>query len=463
MIVYINETQLNNIRWQDFRITDNIDNKINTCNFRIINPESIPTLFDEIEVYHNEEKIFAGNVLSINKTKKGLVNIIDVNCVDYTYELEKYVVVERFADKTADEIITALLDKYHPDFTNLSDCDITFETFTCNNITVLEAIEKLADATNYRWYVDYDKNLKFFAIGTEVAPFNLEDGTYEAESLRLSDDGSQIRNGIKVRGGNYVSETTRTEKMVGDGENTIFGLNNKFATIPTIEVDGVEITNKGIEYIDEGKDAYWNYNEKYIRFDSAVADGEDIEVTGYPLIPIVIRKYNNESIKKYGIREVYKRDNTLGSKAEVLNYATVQLEKYKNQVVEGKFVTSGQLKSGQIIEYDSESYLIQSVNLRMATPYEPKYEVSIASTKTIEMINFLQSLIRTENRIIESEQEEEPLLSFRDFEDDFAMEDALQASGDWVVTSPPYTWEDTTGDVEVNPIVWNKFTWEYEI
>jgi len=47
-------------------------------------------------------------------------------------------------------------------------------------------------------------------------------------------------------------------------------------------------------------------------------------------------------------------------------------------------------------------------------------------------------------------------------DDTFDMEDALEASTTWDVTSPPYTFEDTTGEVEVNPIHYNFFTWYEE-
>jgi hypothetical protein len=466
MEVYINSTLTTGIRWDDFEIQDNIDNHLNTCYFTIANPSSTPSLFSEIEVYHNSEKIFAGEILRTKQLREDLLTVLEVECVDYTHKLGRSITVERFDDKTVDFIISFLINKYHVDFINQSDCNITVKTFTCNNISVLEAIERLAEATNYRWYVDYNKNLKFFAVGTETAPFNLEEGEYIYNSLVINNDGSQLRNAVKIRGGEMVGEE-RTETFDGDDEKTIFALANKYATLPKIElyiVDTWVEQDAGVDFLDTDKDVYWNFNEKYVRFETAPGTASNnIRITGDPLIPIVVRKYDSTSINQYGVHEFFKRDASLKSKEEVLQYAVAQLEAYKNEIVEGTFKCHQQCASGQTITYGSDDYMIQGVKMRMITPFDIEYFVEMASTKTLKIIDFLQGLINTDRRIILGEQDDEPLLTFADMEDSFSVDDTLEGSGTWDITSAPYTWEDTTGDVEVNPIRWNLWIWEDEL
>jgi len=462
MIVYINDILVENINWNSFSIEDNIDNSINTCSFSITN-DVAPTIMSEIEVYHEEEKIFGGSILRTETRRSGLVNIISVECVDYTYELGKDIIVERLVDKTVNEIIEYLLNKYHIDFTSLSDCDITIDTFTCNNISTLDAIEKLAEATNYRWYVDYDKNIKFFAQGTEVADFNIEDGEYVYNSLVLKNDGSQLRNSVKIRGGNTVG-IERTETKDGDGTKKIFSLSNKFSEAPTVSVASTPVT-VGVDYIDSEDDftCLWNYNEKYLKFKVApVAGTNNIEITGTPLVPIIIQREDSDSIVEYGLNRFYKRDNTISSQDEALQYAVAQLEAYKNTISEGSFRCFQRVNSGETINIGVDEYIIQSVGLIMTTPIDPEYKVSMASTKTTGIIEFLQGLLKIDRKIIMQEQELEALLTLVNIDDTFDMEDALEASTTWDVTSPPYTFEDTTGEVEVNPIHYNFFTWYEE-
>ena len=472
--IYIDGVQKTDIRWRDFRIIDKINNDINTCELSfLLNGSTPPTAGQEVEVYNGETQIFGGSIIDITRQVNNMAEVCEVTAADYTHILGRSLIVERFTDKTVDYIINFLLDKYHLDFTSLSQCDITISRITFDNISTLEAIDKLAEVTNYKWRVDYDKNVKFFATSDENAPFDLTDdnNSYIWKSLVLKDDISQLRNSVKIRGGETIGEE-RTERIDGDGEKDIFSLSNKFSDMPTVTVDGVEV-DVGVDHLDDEEDfdAFWNSNEKYIRFSDPPAAGtNNIQVTGTPLIPIIVKKTDNESIQKYGLHEFFKWDKSLETEADVARYADSQLDAYKDDIIEAEFSTyKDGLKTGQIINIQSdkrdvnEDFLIQSVDLKMRSHKDGQYKVKLATTKTIDIIELLQDLLKTEQKILTREQEVEPLLTFAEIEDTMQVSDTLQDSTDWIVTSPPYTWEDTTGDTEDNPIKWNYWTWEEAI
>jgi len=108
---------------------------------------------------------------------------------------------------------------------------------------------------------------------------------------------------------------------------------------------------------------------------------------------------------------------------------------------------------------DGEEFIVQEVRMKLRNHKDGVYSVKLATTRTLGIIQVLQNLLKTEQRILTRDQEQEPLLTFRQTADDFEIGDSLQTSTEWVITSPPYTWEAATGDTETNPIVWNFFTW----
>jgi len=461
------------IDWKTLSIDDEIDDRINTCRFTINKYKTstvIPKVGEEVLVYDGANKIFAGTILRTERGLKGAkFETISVDAEDYTHNLGRSLIVEKYADKTVNQIIADLLSKYHTDFTDdYVNCTITIKTITFNNVSVLEAIQKLSAATNYRWYVDYDKKVHFFAKGSETSPFNLTDtnGKYIFKSLVLRDDISQLRNSVKIRGGDIVG-VSRTELFSGDDQKLIFALSNKFSEMPTVTVSGTP-QSVGAEHLakEEDYNCFWNFNEKYVRFSSSatpVSGTNNIVIVGTPLIPIIVRKMNKTSINQYGRIEFYKRDATIRSKEEAAQYAEAELSAYANSIVEGSFETyeSG-LESGQVINIQStirdidENFLIQSVQLKMRTPSDGFCRVELATMRTIGIIDFLIDLLQTERRIVIREQEQEPILTYYDFEDEFKMADGI---GTPITTSTPYYWWPETGDGINPPVKWNLFVW----
>ena len=124
-----------------------------------------------------------------------------------------------------------------------------------NYLEPSKCIRKMAELFNWNWYVDADRDIHFFGIFDEAAPFSLDDGAmpvdgnYIYASLRLSDKSDQLRNGIYVRGGDYLSSPINDQlSNQVDGVNKIYLLAFRYAEY-SLTVNGVRRAI-GVENID---------------------------------------------------------------------------------------------------------------------------------------------------------------------------------------------------------------------
>ena len=357
--------------------------------------------------------MFGGSIFSVEKVNKGGILIENkVKCWDYTKGLERYIIAERFTNQTVAQIITSLLATYdeEDEYTTTNvNCDVLISSISFINIPLNQAIQKLAQQVNYFWYVDYDKDIHFFAKGDNLAPFNLTDSSanFIFNSLSVRDDLMQLKNRIKIRGGEIVSPS-RSQVFDGDGTKDVFVLGYKFSTTPTVVVNSVSKT-VGIDNVSQEADydCFWNANEKYIKFKSTTipASGtNNIVVTGTPFIPIQVQVEDFDSINSNGVWEYYKEDKNIKSQDEANQYANAQLEQFKSEINDGGFKTKDNgLRSGQVININStiyginKDYQIQSVKMSAYTPTEFVYDVDIASYAKINVIDILQKLLLDEN------------------------------------------------------------------
>ena len=409
-----NEEKTNLVDWESFGIEDNINEQPNLCNFtiKVFEGQSYkPEISDTVEVFDGVEKIFAGKIIRVANYAEGDVIYYEIETKDYTLDLDRILVIERFEDKTVNEIIPYIVDNYLAGtgitYNNVN-CDLEVTVVVFNNLSISKCLSELCELFNYSWYIDYDNDIHFFAKNDEPAPFNIADGSenYIRDSLSIENDLSQLRNVVVIEGGEITSDNERTKIHDGDGNQKSFATDYKFSKKPTVLVNSVEVT-VGVEFLNSDEDyiCLWSYNEKYIRFVSPPISGDLIEVSGYYLIPIMAQVEDNASISKYGRFEFKKIDKTIKTANEAKQYGEAQLSAYANTIREGGFRTyvSG-LSSGQTISINlsmrgiNENFLIMRVSLKMFTATEGEWTVELATLKTLGMIAFLQSLLVGENK-----------------------------------------------------------------
>lgn len=142
-------------------------------------------------------------------------------------------------------------------FTNDASRDATqvVSYIAFNYLEPTKCFKKMAELFGWNWYVDPNKDIHFFGIFDEIAPFSLDDGVlpldgnYVYNTLKLTDKSDQLRNGIFVRGGDYLAASINDQLAnQADGINKIFRLAYRYANY-SLTVGGVRKA-VGIDNID---------------------------------------------------------------------------------------------------------------------------------------------------------------------------------------------------------------------
>lgn len=443
-----------------FAVVDERNSTRDTLSFSIQKTPGgfTPVLDAEIIVTRDGTRIFGGSIVAMETRVEAPPNVLyEVDCVDFTRQADRKLITERFTNTSMDDIIASLVSTYLPTFTVAGvQAAQMVASISFNRLKFSQCLDKLAKLNNSNWYIDYYKDIHFFGKSAEEAPFNLTDtsNNYIPESLRIKQDLSQLRNVVQVIGGDAPT-TTRTTLHAGDGESTEFPTNFKFATKPTVKVDGVEQT-VGTEYLDfEGFDCYWSFQQKYVRFDDTAipaAPGTgttNIELTGEPLVPLVAVVPDVESIADFGEYEFALSEDTLTSQEQTIERGLAELEAYASTLVEATFDTyTAGLRSGQIINITSTlhgvdaDYVVQRVTFR---PYpngstiDGVWSVALASTATMSLVDALRKLLVKEKV---EDDEREILLAFYRFTDRMTVADAVDTPE---TTERPYYLADASG------------------
>jgi hypothetical protein len=403
------------IEWTTLKIKDYLDDKPTTCSFVVKKYGTTktykPTLTHEVIITFNGTKIFAGLIVKIRDTvSSGKMQKYYVNCIDYTRYLSRRLIPDTFSSQTVNQIIASLVTDYFGDDSitdNNVSCAETVDDIRFDYARGDECIRRLAELFNYHWYIDYDKDIHFFAKGDEVAPFNISDNSknYVYNSLEIIEDDTQIKNVVYVRGTDYLG-SSYTDIQEADGQLNSFRTSYKLKNIQVWVDAGAGYVAKtvGVDGIDAAGDydCLYNFNEKTIKFPDATkpAATDKIKYTGDPYLPIITKMNDRPSQSIYGKYEYKILDKRIKSKQSARDRAEAELQSFKDSLVDAKFRTieSG-LRAGQQITINltdrgiNGTYIIKSVSFAMRTAYTFYYSVELMSTVTLGVIEFLQKLM----------------------------------------------------------------------
>ena len=169
IIIKINgEEKTNLVDWENFGIEDNINEQPNLCNFtiKVFEGQSYkPEISDIVEVFDGATKIFAGKIIRVGNYAEGDVVYYEIETKDYTLDLDRILVIDRFEDKTVNEIISYIIDSYLAGSGityNHVNCDLEVTVVAFNNLSVSKCLSELCELFNYSWYIDYDNDIHFF-------------------------------------------------------------------------------------------------------------------------------------------------------------------------------------------------------------------------------------------------------------------------------------------------------------
>lgn len=442
-----------------------LTNQIDTLSFEIMRADSSgykPTINQKVEILEDSVLIFGGQIVSMEESVNGMVEVVKVTCKDFSFDMDKKLVVKTYEAMTVTDIIADINTSFLPAGYTVTNavCPITINYIAFNYELPTKCLQQLAQITDYDWYVDESKNIYFFQKGTVAAPFSLSDtnGNYIYNSLKISKDIRNLRNSIIVRGGTYKGPSY-TEDQEADGDKTTFVFAYKYSDA-VFKVNGVTKT-VGIDFIDDATafDALYNFNEKALKFPTGTKPtaGQIVTVTGLPHIPVVTKIANAASVAEFGEFQYKIVDKSIGSKEAARDRARAELAGWAEEVNEGEFRTySTGLKVGQKILIESTNrgisdyFIISRISSRMHTPTTMIHTVNLVTKQTYGMIEFLQNLLIQKDKEIQISADEVLDLVLQ-LVDQMTMTDSVATSS----KSGPYKYEPDGSVVST----WNFATW----
>jgi hypothetical protein len=473
-----------NVEYSSFALCRALTSQVDTLSFDVVRQGSSaykPTILDTVYVLEGTTTIFGGHIVQVESIVADSSDIerFTCTCKDFSFDMDRTLVVEVYESKSVYQIIDDIVDSYLPfgyELVNLLpdgsvdtgfSKDLRYEIkfpvidyIAFNYEQPSKCFQQLAQLVNYDWYVDHNKKIYFFAKTTLTAPFGLTDTSenYYFNTLKLKSDAVNIRNVITVRGGSYLGNLDK-EEQVADGTQLNFLQAYQYNTV-YVKVDSVSKT-VGIDFIDDPADydCLYNFAEKTVKFKAGTlpAAGKVVEVGGYPYIPLIIKVQDNPSIALYGKFEFKIVDKSLDTKAAARARGRAEITQWGYALVDGSFDTSASgLEVGQVINVQStirgvnQDYVISRINSKLKNGQEFVHSVTLMTTQTFGMIEFLQQLLIDKDKeiVINAGEVLESILSLSDTA---TLADAIGAPS---ITSPPYRY-----DSGVTILKWNFGTW----
>ncbi len=214
-------------------------------------PVISPSVFEEVIVEEDGERIFAGHITQVLVRGNGGPNLYDpdgapqivttITAEDYNRYAERIHITATVADGTTLETflgviataMTSLGVTVHP--SQATGPSLPAMEFV--RIKAVEVLKSLSDATGYTWRIDYDKQLRMWAPGDLLAPFDIDEyddpprwtGDVEVERILGDEYANRV---ILVIG--PIQEDNRIEAFIGDGVTDTFQLGYYPTLLPGI-------------------------------------------------------------------------------------------------------------------------------------------------------------------------------------------------------------------------------------
>ncbi|MBC9785856.1 hypothetical protein H1S01_15325 [Heliobacterium chlorum] len=403
--------RIHDVLLEDLTIEQVLTHMVDTCSFCIKNQP--PGEGDEVIIEVAGTRFFGGIVDSVRlKRSAGTLNIWQVDCQDYTYQLNRRLVVETYENRTADWIVKDILLKYGQEMftsTNIQVGAPTVEYICFDYLPPSECLKKLADYCGWEWYVDYYRDVWFFdpMAGTQPAPMTITSDT-EIRNLAHRLDTQGLRNRVYIKGGTMLSDPF-TYEVKSDGNARIWTLPHKSHNL-SLAISGSPVT-VGIENVTEEATVGYlmNYQDKYVKASSRTAtpaDGATLTFTYQYDINVISMVDDFESQAAIasvqggdGVYEHVIHDTSLTTIEAAEAAGMADLRNNANPRVRGSFETEipGWVP-GQLLTIDlpnrgiQNTFLVQKVSISPLTPTVWSYHVEYGG-RLIGIPDFLQAIV----------------------------------------------------------------------
>lgn len=413
--VLINSVDLTNLIIERSLIVDtSVTNQVSTSSFSVRKYGTrtfVPDVDDTIEIYDDSDLIFNGIIMNVSESIEGPEGLLyDVQCASSSWKLDRLLVARAYENKTVQTIIQEMVAEFASDFTTVNvEGDFLVDRFLFNNITVSDAISRLAKLLSYEWWVDVNDDIHFAPRLAEDAPYDLTDsnGNYAYRTMIRNLDGSQIVNKVIVFGGEYDGDTFTDEITVEGSVTQSFNLPYKFSNF-TVDLDtggGFVSQTVGVDPIDEFPDfdVLYNFQGQSFKFASALAAGDIIRFSGNPKYPVRGLGGSAASIAQYGLREKIIRDKSIEDNDTARRRAIAELQTYAQEIQDVTFFTyTSGLRAGMRINLTSAErdcnvdFVIKKLTYETIDPETFGYRVECITTEKYDLIDLLRSVTETD-------------------------------------------------------------------
>jgi hypothetical protein len=197
------QPQRMHVRVNGVSITDDLNHAPNTCSFRC--SEFVPRVGQHVRIYQGSAKtIFAGIILSVTTVYEGRPEQVayDVQCIDFTFVVNRRPVLARYVNLSATTIIQDLIARFATvagsAFVEPNLPIIDEVTFT--NDYLAEAITRVMARVGGYWFVDADLMIHAFLTQSAQATAITQAASHTMADIRYSVDLSQLANRVTARG-----------------------------------------------------------------------------------------------------------------------------------------------------------------------------------------------------------------------------------------------------------------------
>lgn len=397
-----------------------------------------PEVGQVVEIMDGEDLIFAGTIDDVPEFMQEGTNVmqfVGIPIIDFHHVADRRLVAEAFEGKTAGYIVNYILTNYLADEGIIAGDiqeGVVIQDAVFNYLPVSTCMDELSELTGFQWRIKPDKTLDFFDrssyTGTPISE------TSAIKNLRVKKSREQYRNRQYLRAGQDVS-TVQTRTFKGDGETQTFAVELPIAKVPTIKVNGVTQT-VGIRSLEEGKQWYWQKNDKIISQDSTgtkltSSDTLTVEFQGFYPIMTVLDDFSGMSERKgveggTGVYESMVEKPSLNTRESALAYTEGLLRRFASIKTRVTFETYELFKSGELIQVDlpsfsiSEEMLVASVQINDVGSLDGRllYRVELVSGESFGgWTNFFKKL--SENKQSYVIRENEVVIKMSSFADKF--------------------------------------------
>ena len=237
----------------ELRVTDDLENR-NICEFTLIDRTRTyhPEVGSVVRLWHDNTLLFAGTIDEKTEQIAGQWSDalrISCICVDWNQLCDRHIVAAKFSaiGQTLGSVVALIVNTQSGDAgQRLSDEGITLNgvqtgpvlaSISFNYQPCSECFDELAELTGYSWYVDYNKDLKFFDVSSYFSPHELDDAHWQFyRNLSSTKNREKYRN-IQFLHAGKTTTNSRFEYFKGDGENKSFSLSMPVAETPTLAID----------------------------------------------------------------------------------------------------------------------------------------------------------------------------------------------------------------------------------